>query len=60
MTASSINFSQTRLKNLYVVVCFCQWEAKVQQGERDFEQISKTIRKEVGRFEASIVISHFS
>ena len=31
--------------------CFCQWEAKVQQGERDFEQISKTIRKEVGRFE---------
>ncbi|KAM5261914.1 sorting nexin-2 isoform 2-T2 [Hipposideros larvatus] len=27
------------------------WEAKVQQGERDFEQISKTIRKEVGRFE---------
>ncbi|XP_004267477.1 sorting nexin-2 isoform X1 [Orcinus orca] len=28
-----------------------EWEAKVQQGERDFEQISKTIRKEVGRFE---------
>ena len=27
-----------------------EWEAKV-QGERDFEQISKTIRKEVGRFE---------
>uniref|UniRef100_A0A672YC41 Sorting nexin-2 n=1 Tax=Sphaeramia orbicularis TaxID=375764 RepID=A0A672YC41_9TELE len=26
-------------------------EMKVQQGERDFEQISKTIRKEVGRFE---------
>uniref|UniRef100_A0A8D3CS45 Sorting nexin 2 n=1 Tax=Scophthalmus maximus TaxID=52904 RepID=A0A8D3CS45_SCOMX len=26
-------------------------EAKVHQGERDFEQISKTIRKEVGRFE---------
>ncbi|XP_041424174.1 sorting nexin-2 isoform X1 [Xenopus laevis] len=26
-------------------------EAKVQQGERDFDQISKTIRKEVGRFE---------
>uniref|UniRef100_A0A3Q2EEP2 Sorting nexin 2 n=1 Tax=Cyprinodon variegatus TaxID=28743 RepID=A0A3Q2EEP2_CYPVA len=26
-------------------------EGKVQQGERDFEQISKTIRKEVGRFE---------
>ena len=39
--------------------CFCQWEAKVQQGERDFEQISKTIRKEVGRFEASIIL-HFS
>ncbi|XP_040200219.1 sorting nexin-2 isoform X1 [Rana temporaria] len=28
-----------------------EWEAKVQQGERDFEQISKTIRKELGRFE---------
>ncbi|XP_048852125.1 sorting nexin-2 isoform X1 [Brienomyrus brachyistius] len=28
-----------------------EWEAKVQQGERDFELISKTIRKEVGRFE---------
>ncbi|XP_006626912.1 sorting nexin-2 [Lepisosteus oculatus] len=28
-----------------------EWEVKVQQGERDFEQISKTIRKEVGRFE---------
>uniref|UniRef100_F6VFS7 Sorting nexin-2 n=1 Tax=Ornithorhynchus anatinus TaxID=9258 RepID=F6VFS7_ORNAN len=28
-----------------------EWEAKVHQGERDFEQISKTIRKEVGRFE---------
>uniref|UniRef100_A0A8C6L5D1 Sorting nexin-2 n=1 Tax=Nothobranchius furzeri TaxID=105023 RepID=A0A8C6L5D1_NOTFU len=26
-------------------------EGKVQQGERDFEQISKIIRKEVGRFE---------
>ncbi|XP_058491619.1 sorting nexin-2 isoform X2 [Solea solea] len=26
-------------------------DAKVQQGERDFEQISKTIRKEVSRFE---------
>uniref|UniRef100_A0A287B194 Sorting nexin-2 n=1 Tax=Sus scrofa TaxID=9823 RepID=A0A287B194_PIG len=32
-----------------------EWEAKVQQGERDFEQISKTIRKEVGRFEAKRV-----
>lgn len=30
----------------------------MQQGERDFEQISKTIRKEVGRFEASIIILH--
>ncbi|MCJ8735026.1 hypothetical protein PDJAM_G00242230 [Pangasius djambal] len=28
-----------------------EWEAKVQQGERDFEQISKNIRREVGRFE---------
>ncbi|XP_026576202.1 sorting nexin-2 [Pseudonaja textilis] len=28
-----------------------EWETKVQQGERDFEQISKAIRKEVGRFE---------
>ncbi|XP_034847331.1 sorting nexin-2-like [Mirounga leonina] len=28
-----------------------EWEAEVQQGGRDFEQISKTIRKEVGRFE---------
>ncbi|KAG8516733.1 Sorting nexin-2, partial [Galemys pyrenaicus] len=26
-----------------------EWEAKVQQGERDFEQISKTIRKEKER-----------
>ncbi|KAK0136595.1 Sorting nexin-2 [Merluccius polli] len=26
-------------------------EGKVQQGERDFDQISKTIRKELGRFE---------
>ncbi|XP_056585530.1 sorting nexin-2 [Triplophysa dalaica] len=28
-----------------------EWEGKVQQGERDFEQISKSIRREVGRFE---------
>lgn len=28
-----------------------EWEGKVQQGERDFEQISKNIRREVGRFE---------
>ncbi|XDV49704.1 hypothetical protein PO909_018906 [Leuciscus waleckii] len=28
-----------------------EWEGKVQQGERDFEQISKIIRREVGRFE---------
>ncbi|XP_010779322.1 sorting nexin-2, partial [Notothenia coriiceps] len=28
-----------------------QLEGKVEQGERDFEQISKTIRKEVSRFE---------
>ncbi|KAM6965319.1 sorting nexin-2 [Aplochiton taeniatus] len=26
-------------------------EGKVQQGERDFEQVSKTIRKEISRFE---------
>lgn len=58
MTASSNDSSQARFKNL--IFCFCQWEAKVQQGERDFEQISKTIRKEVGRFEASIIILHFS
>ncbi len=31
--------------------CVFQLEGKVQQGERDFEQISKTIRKEVSRFE---------
>ena len=30
-----------------------QLEGKVQQGERDFEQISKTIRKELVRFEVS-------
>uniref|UniRef100_A0A3P9Q013 Sorting nexin-2 n=1 Tax=Poecilia reticulata TaxID=8081 RepID=A0A3P9Q013_POERE len=29
-------------------------EGKVQQGERDFEQISKTIRKEVSRFEVRV------
>lgn len=34
-----------------VFVCVFQLEMKVQQGERDFEQISKTIRKEVSRFE---------
>ncbi|KAI7798275.1 putative sorting nexin-2, partial [Triplophysa rosa] len=28
-----------------------EWEGKVQQGERDFEQISKSIRREVGRFQ---------
>ncbi|XP_051524481.1 sorting nexin-2-like [Myxocyprinus asiaticus] len=28
-----------------------EWEGKVQQGERDFEQISKNIRREVSRFE---------
>lgn len=32
----------------------CQLEGKVQQGERDFEQISKTIRKEVSRFEVRV------
>ncbi|NXW22252.1 SNX2 protein, partial [Circaetus pectoralis] len=40
-------------KSYYLCISFlCQWETKVQQGEKDFEQISKTIRKEVGRFEA--------
>ena len=33
------------------VFSLLQWEGKVEQGEREFEQISKTIRKEVGRFE---------
>ncbi|XP_050770424.1 sorting nexin-2-like [Gymnogyps californianus] len=28
-----------------------EWETKVQQGEKDFEHISKTIREEVQRFE---------
>ncbi|XP_059364589.1 sorting nexin-2-like [Carassius carassius] len=28
-----------------------EWEGKVQQGERDFEQISRNIRREVGQFE---------
>ncbi|XP_010295650.1 PREDICTED: sorting nexin-2-like [Phaethon lepturus] len=28
-----------------------EWETKDQQGEKDFEQISKTIREEVQRFE---------
>ncbi|TRY64799.1 hypothetical protein DNTS_004404 [Danionella cerebrum] len=28
-----------------------EWETKVQQGERDFELISKNIRREVSRFE---------
>ncbi|XP_074667372.1 sorting nexin-2-like isoform X3 [Strix aluco] len=28
-----------------------EWETKVQQGEKDFEQISKTIHEEVQRFE---------
>ncbi|XP_057346298.1 sorting nexin-2 isoform X3 [Manis pentadactyla] len=37
------------------LIAAVKWEAKVQQGERDFEQISKTIRKEVGRFEAKRV-----
>lgn len=42
----------------YLCMSFlCQWETKVQQGEKDFEQISKTIRKEVGRFEACIIFS---
>ncbi|TRZ11537.1 hypothetical protein HGM15179_015573 [Zosterops borbonicus] len=36
-----------------------EWETKVQQGEKDFEQISKTIRKEVGRFEACITLSKY-
>lgn len=35
----------------FLYVCVFQLEGKVQQGERDFEQISKTIRKEVSRFE---------
>ncbi|KAL2301502.1 hypothetical protein Nmel_010889 [Mimus melanotis] len=34
-----------------------EWETKVQQGEKDFEQISKTIREEVKRFEARIILS---
>lgn len=32
-----------------------QLEGKVEQGERDFEQISKTIRKEVSRFEVRTI-----
>lgn len=47
---------KSRFKNVnykYDVCVFFlfQLEGKVQQGERDFEQISKTIRKEVSRFE---------
>uniref|UniRef100_A0A8C5MLK0 Sorting nexin-2 n=1 Tax=Leptobrachium leishanense TaxID=445787 RepID=A0A8C5MLK0_9ANUR len=42
----------TELLSDYIrLIAAVKWEAKVQQGERDFEQISKTIRKEVGRFE---------
>ncbi|KAF4014860.1 hypothetical protein G4228_006445 [Cervus hanglu yarkandensis] len=37
------------------LIAAVKWEAKVQQGEREFEQISQTIRKEVGRFEAKRV-----
>lgn len=58
MTASSNDSSQARFKNFYLL--FLSVGGKSTQGERDFEQISKTIRKEVGRFEASIIILHFS
>ena len=48
-------FLDQKKKKCTFLLVFYQWEAKVQQGERDFEQISKTIRKEVGRFEASMI-----
>lgn len=47
------SFTVFNLKGYVALYCFLfsQLEEKVQQGERDFEQMSKTIRKEVGRFE---------
>ena len=35
-----------------VCVCFAQWEDKVEKGQKDFEKLSKVIRREVSRFEA--------
>lgn len=32
-----------------------QWEAKVTQYERDFERVSATVRKEVVRFEVTML-----
>nr|XP_013811718.1 PREDICTED: sorting nexin-2-like [Apteryx mantelli mantelli] len=46
-----MNESDANTKPYLCMSFLCQWETKVQQGEKDFEQISKTIRKEVGRFE---------
>nr|XP_019962255.1 PREDICTED: sorting nexin-2-like [Paralichthys olivaceus] len=64
LESSDVNNSTTRfpLRTLFNLCCtfLChaflhqeieELEGKVQQGERDFEQISKTIRKEVSRFE---------
>ena len=43
-----------------IFLCVFQLEEKVQQGERDFEQISKTIRKEVSRFEVRRFLSYIT
>lgn len=42
---------------LQTAACFLslQWESRVTQYERDFERISAVIRKEVIRFEVSLV-----
>lgn len=36
----------------YVTLHSFQWEGKVDKGQEDFEKLSKTIRREVIRFES--------
>lgn len=54
---SFINVAKVLFEGSLIVCVFSvfQLEGKVQQGERDFEQISKTIRKEVSRFEVRTI-----
>lgn len=52
-------YTQKAINESFSCVCVIQWESKVQQGERDFEQISKNIRRELGRFEVSSAVTMF-
>jgi hypothetical protein len=38
-------------QNIYLYCFVLKWEQRVEKGQRDFETISATVRKEVARFD---------